>query len=57
VQGFLLGAPQPAAQIPDMIARVLRMRYMIGGTPAQISPRGDASSGAENEQANRQGAH
>jgi diguanylate cyclase (GGDEF)-like protein len=57
VQGFLFGAPQPAAQIPDMIARVLRMRYMIGGTPAQISPRGDASSGAENEQANRQGAH
>ena len=57
VQGFLFGAPQPAEQVPDMIARVLRMRYMIGGAPAEPPQEPGASFDRENERSGYQGAH
>jgi diguanylate cyclase (GGDEF)-like protein len=58
VQGFLFGAPQPAEQVPDMIARVVRMRYMIGAAPEQAPQERSAPSSAPNERPEyRQGAH
>jgi EAL domain-containing protein (putative c-di-GMP-specific phosphodiesterase class I) len=53
VQGFLFGVPQPAEQVPEMIARVLRMRYMIGAAPSEA----DASFSANNERMGYQGVH
>jgi EAL domain-containing protein (putative c-di-GMP-specific phosphodiesterase class I) len=43
VQGFLFGQPQPAAQVPEMIECVLRMRYMLSAAP---SASGRARAGA-----------
>jgi EAL domain-containing protein (putative c-di-GMP-specific phosphodiesterase class I) len=56
VQGFLFGAPQPAEQVPEMIARVLRMRYMIGA-PMSEGREADPSFGVQNERGGYQGAH
>jgi diguanylate cyclase (GGDEF)-like protein len=57
VQGFLFGAPQPAEQVPDMIARVLRMRYMIGGAPTDAVRESEATFGAQNNRTAFHGSH
>jgi diguanylate cyclase (GGDEF)-like protein len=57
VQGFLFGVPQPADQVPEMIARVLRMRYMIGGAPLDGPSEIGASNGAQNPRISCQGSH